>query len=543
MNKLITTLILSISMALAQPSSYDYKALTPPGPLTVTAQAIGQAGANVYYYWVITNYPLGVSNPAGPAVVYNAPNTLSGSNYVRVSWTQVSGASSYTVIRGTTPNLPSSGLIGLSGNPYSTTTLNDIGTALISYTVSGSIQPAVANVRLDNAQYYAPTLVSSYGLDLSAGPVTKPNYLGAGAPTAACQVGQTYQRSDAAELYICYNSGGGAAWALISGSGGGVTAVNCMVGLTCTTLAGVVTITPETTNVLLTKGTYQAGTPSICNSASASTTFTCTLSPTLIGYTAGMTIQFRPSVTALGGASTLNIDGLGAIAIKQYDGATDPTASTVAIGGQITLAYDGTVFRLLAGGGVPATGFTLTNGSRTSSFGPQYTAVPYGGGLIYANSLDASNPVNWDVFSTQYGGSGTNEAGVESYSSGLFSTWKVGALRLGGTTAPTCNSTNRGKLFQVYGGAGVKDLVEVCTKDAADVYAYRPLYSATFDTTLGVQVLGQSTVAALPTCNSGSNGTLRGVTDALAPAYNAVLVGGGAVITVAYCNGTNWTAH
>jgi hypothetical protein len=52
-----------------------------------------------------------------------------------------------------------------------------------------------------------------------------------------------------------------------------------------------------------------------------------------------------------------------------------------------------------------------------------------------------------------------------------------------------------------------------------------------------------STVAGLPTCDAGTEGTVAYVTDATAPTYNATLTGGGAVKIFAMCNGSNWTAH
>lgn len=51
-----------------------------------------------------------------------------------------------------------------------------------------------------------------------------------------------------------------------------------------------------------------------------------------------------------------------------------------------------------------------------------------------------------------------------------------GGLKLATGTKPTCNSTYRGTLYYVAGGAGVADTYEVCTKDAADSYAWRSLY-------------------------------------------------------------------
>lgn len=52
-----------------------------------------------------------------------------------------------------------------------------------------------------------------------------------------------------------------------------------------------------------------------------------------------------------------------------------------------------------------------------------------------------------------------------------------------------------------------------------------------------------TTVAALPTCNAGEEGTMMYVTDATAPAYNATLTGGGTVAVPVFCNGSTWTSH
>ncbi|HEX9761371.1 MAG TPA: hypothetical protein VGA40_10640, partial [Candidatus Acidoferrales bacterium] len=51
-----------------------------------------------------------------------------------------------------------------------------------------------------------------------------------------------------------------------------------------------------------------------------------------------------------------------------------------------------------------------------------------------------------------------------------------GGVKLNTASKPTCNSTRRGTFFYVAGGAGVKDTVEVCAKDAADAYAWRTIY-------------------------------------------------------------------
>ncbi len=52
-----------------------------------------------------------------------------------------------------------------------------------------------------------------------------------------------------------------------------------------------------------------------------------------------------------------------------------------------------------------------------------------------------------------------------------------GGVRLNTTdTKPTCDATTRGTFWVTQGGAGVQDNVEVCAKDASDVYAWRTIY-------------------------------------------------------------------
>jgi hypothetical protein len=51
------------------------------------------------------------------------------------------------------------------------------------------------------------------------------------------------------------------------------------------------------------------------------------------------------------------------------------------------------------------------------------------------------------------------------------------------------------------------------------------------------------TVSSLPTCNSGLEGQMEGVTDATVATYNAAPQGGGSIHLPVYCNGTVWVMH
>ncbi|BBU61110.1 hypothetical protein MSC49_10450 [Methylosinus sp. C49] len=59
----------------------------------------------------------------------------------------------------------------------------------------------------------------------------------------------------------------------------------------------------------------------------------------------------------------------------------------------------------------------------------------------------------------------------------------------------------------------------------------------------GLATLLGSTVASLPSCNSGAFGRVAYVTDASAAIWGARISGGGATKTLAICNGTNWVAR
>src|SRR4029077_18707683 len=102
------------------------------------------------------------------------------------------------------------------------------------------------------------------------------------------------------------------------------------------------------TSVIPSKANAQSGAMSLCSSAGSSSAYTCGLSPTLQGYTTGMELDWKPNVNGAGGATTLNVDTLGAVTVKQADGVTDPTSADIVAGRLYNVWHDGTVFRLIA---------------------------------------------------------------------------------------------------------------------------------------------------------------------------------------------------
>lgn len=130
----------------------------------------------------------------------------------------------------------------------------------------------------------------------------------------------------------------------------------CTDGILCpaSSSSGIQTIKNDLT-AMLSRATDQAGTDILCISTGGNTA-SCTLTPTLTTYTTGMVIELVCSTTAITGASTLNVDSLGAKSIKKSDGTTATATGDCPVGSQVPLRYDGTVFRLPAAGSSVATG-------------------------------------------------------------------------------------------------------------------------------------------------------------------------------------------
>lgn len=101
--------------------------------------------------------------------------------------------------------------------------------------------------------------------------------------------------------------------------------------------------------VVQTKMDEQAGQEILCNGSNSTTAQTCTLTPTLTTYTTGQRIRWRSGAANSSGAITLNVDGLGAKAIKMSDGSSDPPPNSLSAGAYYDLTYDGAVFRLPGG--------------------------------------------------------------------------------------------------------------------------------------------------------------------------------------------------
>ncbi|HWQ52536.1 MAG TPA: hypothetical protein VN442_02550 [Bryobacteraceae bacterium] len=237
----------------------------------------------------------------------------------------------------------------------------------------------------------------------------------------ACTVGEAYFATDAPSGSNMYGCTGANVWT----PQGSVTVKSddTLVGIRGATNfapgAGLVTVLSDTgsqidirmaldTAVVQTQMGEQSGAALLCASSGGSNQeYQCALDPTAAAYTRGMVLHWVPDVAGAGGATTINVDTLGAVPVKLADGVSDPGPSDVIAGRFHEIWYDGTNFRLIGLGGVAGNSAVATvfgrTGSITAQTGDYTTAqVTESGNLYFTNSrtrsaLSGTGPVTFDV--------------------------------------------------------------------------------------------------------------------------------------------------
>ena len=138
------------------PSSLNISQPPISGPAIVGGLVVGAVGGESIYYWVSARTPGGTTSPVMAQVnnTVGAAN-LSVSNYVTVSWSAVSGATGYDVLRSSTQIYP----VPASGTctcavvlNTASTSVNDQGGALSAYPFVGAVPsvPVQAFITIDN---------------------------------------------------------------------------------------------------------------------------------------------------------------------------------------------------------------------------------------------------------------------------------------------------------------------------------------------------------------------------------------------------------
>jgi len=309
----------------------------------------------------------------------------------------------------------------------------DYSFAQIAGTATASQLPSVA-MRTDQSN-----TVTAGTQDFHSAGHTLPMKTGtmAGLP-ATCSVGETYFATDAQSgnnLYGCiaantWSTEGSGAYT-ISSDGAQVGTRPALNFVTGPGLTNTVTDTGSQVNVQIgldsavvqTQTGTQIGTALWCGSTGGSaTSYRCSLNPTASAYSTGMVLHWKPDVNGIGGATTLNVDQLGAIPLKLSDGLTNPGATDIVAGRLYSIWHDGSVFRFVSGsasgGGGGAVGSVFGrvgaitaqagdyNASQITGLAPVATSGNYNdlvnkptisGGALYTNVSVSSSAVTFAV--------------------------------------------------------------------------------------------------------------------------------------------------
>jgi hypothetical protein len=204
----------------------------------------------------------------------------------------------------------------------------------------------------------------SKSVDFSAASSTRPVTTGTSLPTI-CTVGQMFFLSTGAAGQNVYGCVATNTWNLESAGGVSVQSAGTLVGTRAAFnySAGLGTLfaisdtgqaisiqSSANTAVTQTLASDQAGGARLCVSASGSgAIYACAMAPTLTQYTNGMVLDWKPDINGAGGATTLNVDILGAVSLKLADGLTDPAPGDIVAGRLKQIWYDGVSFRLFDG--------------------------------------------------------------------------------------------------------------------------------------------------------------------------------------------------
>lgn len=126
--------------------------VTPIGKATIGI--VGNAGSATYYYWIVSQFSFGPSQPMGPFVAISAPTALSSSTYVTISpnWSNNTGGVTTADVLRTTSNVPPSGAcncaVATSVSPGSS--VSDQSASLNSYTVATGVNPTNFSYSISN---------------------------------------------------------------------------------------------------------------------------------------------------------------------------------------------------------------------------------------------------------------------------------------------------------------------------------------------------------------------------------------------------------
>jgi hypothetical protein len=239
----------------------------------------------------------------------------------------------------------------------------------------------------------------------------------------------------------------------------------------------------------------------LCAATGSLNAYSCSLSPALAQYAAGLILYWKPDVSGTGGPTTLNVDGLGAKPVRQADGTSNPRTADVIAGRLHPVWYDGTVFRMLQ---TPAASLELEQTAHTK-------ADAQAGRTVLCDASGAAGAYTCAM-----------APALTAYTVGMVVNWKPGTGSSGGPVTLNIDGLGAQPVKQ---SDGISDPASVTAGQLTPIWydgvVFRIMQAPNAPTYMA------GTWSSLPVCDGSKSAQTYSFTDTL---YEN-----------AYCNGTAWT--
>ncbi len=231
----------------------------------------------------------------------------------------------------------------------------------------------------------------------------------------------------------------------------------------------------------------------------------------------------------VGAASKFSV-GVGGTTFATNDSTSSGVATTLAFGSDQNEGFnrDGELIRLISSGANPV------------SFGWAHGVKLAADQMLQwsSNTFDTNAP---DTIIKRGGAAATIAFGAADAASPVAQTLKTQAVVVGTTNTAGALWTFKDSLST---GTAKSGGFEFDTAAVGSSGSSQNTHASAF--TIGVigdtivQIKKAQTVANLPTCNAGAQGSMAVVTDANATTFHTTAAGGGANVMKVFCDGTNW---